>query len=67
MLQNVKRIYMLATFTVEHRPKGWYFRRSYEDDDWRGPYSSMASVSLMIARHLKREILKRDAVHALPE
>ena len=25
MLQNVKRIYALAPFTVERRQKGWYF------------------------------------------
>jgi hypothetical protein len=27
-----------------------------------GPYSSMASVTLMITRHLKRELEKRDGV-----
>ena len=28
----------------------------------RGPYSSIASVTLMVARELKREIKKRDGV-----
>jgi hypothetical protein len=35
--------------------------------DAKGPYRSEASVSLMIARQLKREVTKRDAVHKLPE
>jgi hypothetical protein len=62
MLANTKRVYALANFTVELRPKGWYFWR-----DTKGPYSSEASVTLMIARQLRREIVKRDAVHKLPE
>jgi hypothetical protein len=64
MLTNAKRVYRLADFTVERRPKGWFFTRTARFDEkpeWRGPYSSMASVSLMIARELKREIAKRDA------
>ena len=64
MLTNAKRVYRLAEFTVERRPRGWFFTRTARFDDkpeWRGPYSSMASVSLMIARELKREIAKRDA------
>jgi hypothetical protein len=68
MLTNVKRTYMLANYTVELRPKGWFYWKSYGDkSDVKGPYSSIASVTLMIARQLKREITKRDAVHALPE
>ena len=64
MLTNAKRVYRLAEFTVERRPRGWFFTRTARFDDkpdWRGPYSSMASVSLMIARYLKMEIAKRDA------
>ena len=68
MLANTKRVYALAEFTVELRPKGWFFWRTYGDkNDARGPYSSIASVTLMIARQLRREIGKRDAVHKLPE
>jgi hypothetical protein len=68
MLQNTKRTYALKEFTVEQRPKGWYYWRTYGDKhEAKGPYSSMASVTLMIARELKREITKREAVHALPE
>ena len=68
MLSNVKRIYALAEFTVELRPRGWFFWRTYGDKaDAKGPYSSMGSVTLMIARQLKRDITKRDAVHQLPE
>jgi hypothetical protein len=63
MLTNAKRVYRLAEFTVERRPKGWFFSRTARFDEkaeWCGPYSSMASVSLMIARELKKEIGKRD-------
>ena len=68
MLMNVKRVYALKEFTVERRVKGWYFWRTYGgQDDLKGPYGSMASVTLMIARQLKREITKRDAAHQLPE
>ena len=64
MPANGKRVYMLAEYTVEHRQDGWYFGRSarYEDkEERRGPYKSIASVTLVIARELKREITRRDA------
>ena len=64
MLQNAKRIYALADFTVERRPKGWYFSRTARYDDkasWKGPYSSIASVTLMVALELSKEITRRDA------
>ena len=64
MLTNAKRVYRLAEFTVEIRPKGWFFTRTARFNDkaeWRGPYSSIASVTLVIARELKKEIEKRDA------
>lgn len=68
MLANTKRVYALAEFTFQLRPKGWFFWRTYGDKaEAKGPYSSMASVTLMIARQLKREIKRRDAVHTLPE
>ena len=64
MLTNAKRVYRLADFSVERRPKGWFFTQKARFDDkpeWRGPYSSVASIALMIARDLKNEIAKRDA------
>jgi hypothetical protein len=61
MLVSAKRVYALAGFTVELRPKGWFYWPTYgEKVKAKGPYSSMASVTLMIARELKREIIKRD-------
>jgi hypothetical protein len=57
---------MLANCTVEHRPKGWYFYLRFQGGTQR-PYSSMASVTLMIARQLRKEIAKRDGVHQLPD
>jgi hypothetical protein len=63
MSANGKRVYMLAEYSVEHKQDGWYFGRTarYEDkEERRGPYKSIASVTLVIARELKREIVKRD-------
>ncbi len=59
---NAKYIYALDMWTVEKRPGGWYFSKSaYHGDrhQWRGPYSSEFSVTLMIARELRKEITKR--------
>jgi hypothetical protein len=70
MLSNTKRTYALADFTVEGRAGQWFYWRTarYGDkEERRGPYSSIDSVTLMIARQLKRDITKRDAVHQLPE
>ena len=66
MLLNGRRVYVLAEYTVEHRSDGWYYGRTsrYGDKDERkGPYASIVSVTLVIARQLKREIAKRDAGH----
>jgi hypothetical protein len=70
MLQNVKRTYTLAEYTVEGRGDQWFYWKTarYGDKEERkGPYSSVASVTLMVARQLSKEIKKRDAVHQLPE
>jgi hypothetical protein len=70
MLSNTKRVYTLADYTVEGRADKWFFWKTarYGDkEERRGPYSSIASVTLMVARELKREITKRDAAHQLPE
>jgi hypothetical protein len=67
MLANGKRVYALAEYTVELRADGWYFSRTarYGDkEDRKGPYASIASVTLVIARELKREIAKRDTARA---
>ena len=64
MLQNVKRRYLLGVYTVEWTTKGWQFCRSgheREKDAWSRPYSSIASVTLMVARQLQKEIARRDA------
>jgi hypothetical protein len=49
-------------WTVEKRPNGWHFSKSaYRGDkpERRGPYADEASVTLMIARDLLKEIKKR--------
>ncbi len=60
---NARRTYMLDTYTIERRRKGWYFWSTYKGSktEARGPYSSVASVCLMVARQLMREAKKRDA------
>ena len=66
MLQNGRRVYMLAEYTVEHKKDGWYYGRSArfgDKDEVRGPYGTVASVTLVIARELKREITKRHVQH----
>jgi hypothetical protein len=70
MLSNAKRTYALADHTVDGTADKWFFWKTagYGDkEERRGPYSSIASVTLMAARELKREITKRDTVHQLPE
>ena len=55
-------IYALSDWTVEKREKGWYFARSanrHSNGEWLGPYRSEASVAMMIARQLRREIVER--------
>lgn len=69
MLSNARRKYALADFTVEYRVgKGWFYGRQYDKSaEFRGPYKSPASVTLMIARQLRKEIERRDAPYALPQ
>ena len=68
MLASAKRVYALANFTVELRQRGWFYWRTYgEKAEAKGPYTSITSVTLMIARELKREIRKRDGPHQSDE
>lgn len=62
VLSNTRCVYALSDWTVEKRENGWYFSRTarrHNRDDWKGPYGSEASVSLMIARELRKEIARR--------
>ena len=59
---NRKRIYALASFSVVYRVRGWFFKKTDSDDDWRGPFSTEMSVCLMIAKQLVREVVKRDGL-----
>jgi len=61
-MSHDRRIYALADWSVEKRASGWFFARSrnrHSRTDWKGPYRSEFSVTLMIARQLRREILER--------
>lgn len=61
MLDIRRRVYALASWTVEKKARGWYIRRTDHDEPWRGPYSNETSACLTIARFLKKELLRRDA------
>ena len=66
---NGRRVYALADYTVERSGKGWYFGRRSRFGDMhamKGPYSSERNVTLMIARELIKEIVKRDKQSRLP-
>ena len=55
-------VYALSVWTVEKRARGWYYARAathHESGDWKGPYSSVESISLMLGRELRREITAR--------
>jgi hypothetical protein len=69
LIPNTRRTYALNAWTVEKRDKGWFYWNTYGQDrkDAKGPYSSVFSVCLMVARQLVREVNKRDAPFALPE
>ena len=64
MLANRRRRYLLGVYTVERTDKGWQFCQSGHEREkgaWSKPYSSTASVTLMIARKLRKEVERRDA------
>lgn len=65
MQRERKRKYALNDYTVEWRQKGWYFGRPYQSArDYHGPYGSLASLTLSIARQMRREIERRDGASA---
>ena len=55
------RIYALESWTVEKKHRGWFIKRTHVADEWRGPYRTQTSACLMIARHLRRELIRRDS------
>jgi hypothetical protein len=69
MLSNAKRRYALADYTAENNGGKWYYWRTArfgDKEERKGPYGSTASVTLMIARDLKRDLVRRDKAHELP-
>jgi hypothetical protein len=60
-MPNPRPIFALANWTVEQRHDGWYYGNTYGQapSQFRGPYTSMASVTLMIAREMTKEIIRR--------
>ena len=53
---------MLSTYNIEKRKDGWYFWKVpffTAEANPKGPYSSIISVCMMIARELAREAAQR--------
>jgi hypothetical protein len=66
MLDRTKKpnpVYALTAWSIEKRPKGWYAYKTPFFSDPKaselGPYSSIGSATLMIARELAREAVRR--------
>lgn len=59
----MKQVFMLSQWTVEQRGSNWFYGDPYRDEknQFKGPYTSLASVTLMLARELMREVLRRQA------
>ncbi len=62
MLDNRNRVYALSSWTVKSNGKGWFVRKTDSTEEWRGPYRNETSVCLIIARQLKKELIKRDGL-----
>jgi hypothetical protein len=60
--------FALNAWSAELRSSGWYYGDTYREEkgQFRGPYSSIASVTLMIAREMTREILRRQQRMEVP-
>ena len=56
-----KQNFALSGWSVEQRGEYWWFGVTYRDrpDQFRGPYSSLTSVTLMIAREMTKEYVRR--------
>jgi hypothetical protein len=54
--------FALNSWSAELRSNGWYYGDTYREEksQFRGPYSSVASVTLMIAREMTKEIFRRQ-------
>jgi hypothetical protein len=60
--------FALNAWSAELRSNGWFYGDAYREDknQFRGPYSSIASVTLMIAREMTKEILRRQQRAQVP-
>ena len=59
-----KFTYALAAYTVERRESGWFMGKTMpgftgEKAKWSGPFATIETVCLSIARHLATEIADR--------
>jgi hypothetical protein len=65
-MRPTKHIYALGNWSAERRQQGWFIaktasRPNGERHRWKGPYGSITSATLMIARELARELDTRHA------
>ena len=60
--------FALNSWSAELRSNGWYYGDTYRDEksQFRGPYTSIASVTLMIAREMTKEISRRQQRAQVP-
>jgi hypothetical protein len=61
MLDNRRRIYALESWTAEKKARGWFIKRTHSSGAVLGPFRNETSACLMIARQLRKELLRRDA------
>lgn len=59
-----KLTYALTAFTVERRASGWFVAQSYspyydEKPKWRGPFETIDTAMLSVARQLASELSDR--------
>ena len=61
MLDNRHRVYALESWTAEKKARGWFIKRTHSSGATLGPFRNETSACLMIARQLRKELLRRDA------
>lgn len=63
-MKALKPVFALQQYTVKKEGERWYYAKTYcqgDKPEWRGPFSSEHSVTLVIARELRRELTRRCA------
>ena len=62
MLDKTRNVIALPTYNIEKKGKFWFYWKTpffTFEEEHKGPYSSLPSVCLIIARELLNEALRR--------